>query len=121
MASDMSRKRDAPRLKMQSSPVRERRLAMLGPRKIDDIGSHKVGTTPVTKRSAGPRSHRGRLRYWKGRLVESTFCLVLVIEASAGSAEEFMVSKILLVSFSNVPSFSGAYVIGAGSHGDVFA
>ena len=61
-ASAMRRKRDAPRLKMQSSPVKESRLAMLGPRKMDDMGSHRVGTMPVARRG-GPTSHIGHLRY----------------------------------------------------------
>lgn len=112
----MRRNRDAPRLKTQSSPVRERRLAMLGPRKIDETGSHKVGTTPVIRRRAGPRIHRVCLRCLKGIDGELRCCSVLVIEASSGLLEEVMVSKILLDSVSKDPSLSGANVTGADSH-----
>ena len=61
-ASAMRRKRVAPRLNMQSSPIKESRLAILVPRKIDDIGNHNVGTMPVARRMEGPRSHNGHLK-----------------------------------------------------------
>lgn len=89
---------------------------MLGPRKIDERGSHKVGTTPVIKRRAGPRIHRDFLRCLKGIGGESRCCSVLVNEASSGLLEEAMLSKILVDSVSNDASSSGAYVTGDDSH-----
>lgn len=46
---------------MQSRPVRAKRLAMFGPKKMDEIGNQRVGTIPVAKRSKGPTSHMGHL------------------------------------------------------------
>jgi hypothetical protein len=60
--SAMRRKSVAPRLKMQSSPIKESKLAILEPRKIEDNGNHNVGAMPVARRTEGPRSHMGHLK-----------------------------------------------------------
>ncbi|CAK9159387.1 unnamed protein product [Ilex paraguariensis] len=78
---------------MQSSPVDERRLAMVGPRKMEDMGNHEVGTIHVARRIEGPRSHIGHLKF----------------------------SKMLEVPFRKSPIFSlGACVTGPPSHEDTF-
>jgi hypothetical protein len=45
-----------------SSPVKERRLATLDPDNIEENGSQRVGTTPVTRSIEGVISHKGHLR-----------------------------------------------------------
>ncbi|GER46464.1 acyl-CoA N-acyltransferase [Striga asiatica] len=57
--SAMRRKREAPRLKMQSRPVRERRPDTVGPGNMEEMGSHRVGTMPVRRRVVGPSRYRG--------------------------------------------------------------
>ena len=57
----MRRKRVAPRLNMQSSPIKESKLAMMGPTNMEEIGNHKDGSMPVTRRTEGPKSHIGHL------------------------------------------------------------
>ncbi|MFS7924926.1 hypothetical protein Hanom_Chr03g00278341 [Helianthus anomalus] len=59
----MSRNNDAPRLKMQSSPVNDSKLAIFGPKKTEEIGNQRVGTIPVANRINGPISHIGHLIY----------------------------------------------------------
>lgn len=59
--SAMRRNRVAPMLKMQSSPTKDRRPAMLGPANMEERGSHRVGTIPVANRIDGLRSHIGHL------------------------------------------------------------
>lgn len=61
-ASAMRRNNVAPMLKIQSSPTKESKPAMLGPRNTDDNGNQRVGTTPVASKTEGPRSHIGHLR-----------------------------------------------------------
>lgn len=97
---------------------------MLGPRKIDDMGSHKVGTIPVARRSRGPKSQRGHLRYWNceaNRFLSTESSSVSGDEASKVLLE-FSFSKILGVSFRKSPAVPSvrAYVTGEGSQGEDF-
>lgn len=48
---------------MQSSPVRAKRVAIFGPKKIDEIGNQRVGMIPVARRIVGPTIHIGHLMY----------------------------------------------------------
>ena len=117
----MRRKRVAPRLKMQSSPTSESRLAILGPRKIDDIGSHRVGTIPVAKRQAGPRIHNGHLRkptsFDESLVFRASFSEAAVGD-SAGSWDVRVSNMFEVLSRSSgSASSAGAYVRGVGSHG----
>lgn len=118
----MRRKRVAPRLKMQSSPTKESRLAMLGPRKMDDMGSQRVGTIPVARRQAGPRIHNGHFRKPDSRDVLLVFWARFWGVATGASSTGFRdvrVSNMLevLSKTSGSASSVGAYVRGVGSHG----
>lgn len=126
--SAMRRKRVAPRLKMKSSPINESRLTILGPRNMEEIGNHRVGTMPVTRRSDGPNIHIGHLRYWNrsaGFLLVSVTSSVLAAGAGAGAgassfSSAFIVVSNILEGFSKKSSSVGAYVTGEGSHRDNF-
>lgn len=118
-ASAMSRNNDAPKLNMQSSPVNDKRLAIFGPKKIDETGNQRVGTIPVARRIDGPISHIGHLMYptFVTRLVSVTTELVVLVSL------ESRVSNKAVGPVKNSPlvvSSFVAYVTGGGSHEDTF-
>ena len=51
-------------LKMQSSPIRASKPAILAPRKTEGRGRNSVGAIPVSSRIEGPNTQSGHLGSW---------------------------------------------------------
>lgn len=109
-ASDINRKSVAPKLKMQSRPVRAKSVAIFVPRKIDESGNQRVGIIPVARRIDGPTSHIGHLMY---AFFEYVFVVVVVLVSFESTVSNKAVGPGKKSSF-------GANLTGGGSHGVAF-
>lgn len=101
-------------LKRQSSPTKERRPAILGPRNTEDRGNHSVGTMPVTRRTEGPKSHIGHLRGWCSKggwffisITSSSPWKIGIPDLSSASMASTILLPLMIASPSSVVAYGG--------------